>query len=233
MKIETLRPEEIERRSMAIIREELEKLGSLPPADCLEVVKRVIHATADFDYRQNLWFSPGAVQAGVEALKAGAWIVTDTNMARAGVNKAALERLGGRAICFMAEEEVAREAKARGETRAAVSMEAAARLDTGGAPLILAIGNAPTALIRAVKLIGEGRLSPALLIAAPVGFVHVTESKELAENAPCPRIIARGRKGGSTVAAAILNALLYQAGGQVAADGPYPAASPPYRLRQF
>ena len=211
MGIQIIRPQEIEARSMAIIQEELERLGELPPADRLPVIKRVIHTTADFDYRENLWFSDGAVQAGIQALRDGAWVVTDTNMARAGVNRSALERQGGRALCFMAEEEIARAAKERGETRAALSMEAAAALDTGGAPLILAIGNAPTALIRAVGLMGEGRLSPALLVAAPVGFVNVLESKVMAETAPCPRIIARGRKGGSTVAAAILNALLYQA----------------------
>ena len=211
MEIQIIRPQEIEARSMAIIQEELERLGELPPADRLPVIKRVIHTTADFDYRENLWFSDGAVQAGIQALRDGAWVVTDTNMARAGVNRSALERQGGRALCFMAEEEIAQAAKERGETRAALSMEAAAALDTGGAPLILAIGNAPTALIRAVGLMGEGRLSPALLVAAPVGFVNVLESKVMAETAPCPRIIARGRKGGSTVAAAILNALLYQA----------------------
>ncbi|MCI9508372.1 MAG: precorrin-8X methylmutase [Angelakisella sp.] len=211
MEIQIIRPQEIEARSMAIIQEELERLGELPPADRLPVIKRVIHTTADFDYRENLWFSDGAVQAGIQALRDGAWVVTDTNMARAGVNRSALERHGGRALCFMAEEEIAQAAKERGETRAALSMEAAAALDTGGAPLILAVGNAPTALIRAVELMGEGKLSPALLVAAPVGFVNVLESKGMAEAAPCPRIIARGRKGGSTVAAAILNALLYQA----------------------
>ena len=211
MEIQIIRPQEIEARSMAIIQEELERLGELPPADRLPVIKRVIHTTADFDYRENLWFSDGAVQAGIQALRDGAWVVTDTNMARAGVNRSALERLGGRALCFMAQEEIAQAAKERGETRAALSMEAAAALDAGGAPLILAVGNAPTALIRAVELMGEGKLSPALLVAAPLGFVNVLESKGMAETAPCPRIIARGRKGGSTVAAAILNALLYQA----------------------
>ena len=211
MEIQIIRPQEIEARSMAIIQEELERLGELPPADRLPVIKRVIHTTADFDYRENLWFSDGAVQAGIQALRDGAWVVTDTNLARAGVNRSALERLGGRALCFMAQEEIAQAAKERGETRAALSMEAAAALDAGGAPLILAVGNAPTALIRAVELMGEGKLSPALLVAAPVGFVNVLESKGMAETAPCPRIIARGRKGGSTVAAAILNALLYQA----------------------
>ena len=196
MTLERMGPEAIEGRSMEIIEKELGDMGPLPPADCLGVIKRVIHATADFDYRDSLFFSPGAVAAGVEAMKAG------------------LEKLGGRVLCFMAEEEIAQAAKERGTTRAAVSMEAAADLDTAGAPLVLAVGNAPTALIRAWELFQEGRLSPALVIAAPVGFVHVVESKELWRNAPCPRIIAQGRKGGSTVAAAILNALLYQAAGR-------------------
>ena len=208
MDIEFTRPEEIEGRSMAIIQRELEALGELPPADRLPVIKRVIHTTADFDYLDNLWFSPGAVEAGLAALRAGAWVITDTNMAKAGINKKALERLGGRVLCFMAEDEIAKTARERGETRAAVSMEAAAALDTGRAPLIIAIGNAPTALIRACRLMEEGKLKPALLIGAPVGFVNVVESKEMAEGAGCPRIIARGRKGGSTVAAAIVNALL-------------------------
>lgn len=214
MKIKHALPGDIERSSMAIIAGELAQRGVVLPPEREAVVKRVIHATADFDYRDSLFFSPGAVAAGVEAMKAGAWLVTDTNMAKAGVNKAALEKLGGRVLCFMAEEEIAQAAKERGTTRAAVSMEAAADLDTAGAPLVLAVGNAPTALIRAWELFQEGRLSPALVIAAPVGFVHVVESKELWRNAPCPRIIAQGRKGGSTVAAAILNALLYQAAGR-------------------
>ena len=211
MALQRVRPEEIEKRSMEIIRGELEGLGPLPPADRLPVVERVIHTTADFGFRESLFFSPGAVAAGVAALKKGAWVVTDTNMARAGVSQSALDRLGGQVRCFMAEPEVARAAKDRGETRATLSMVAAAALDTGGAPLILAIGNAPTALVRARQLLEEGTLSPALVIGAPVGFVNVVESKELWLDAPCPRIIARGRKGGSAVAAAIVNALLYQA----------------------
>lgn len=204
-------PGDIERTSMSIIAAELAERGIILPPEQEAVVKRVIHTTADFDFRDSLFFSPGAVAAGIAALKKGAWVVTDTNMARAGVSQTALDRLGGQVRCFMAEPEVARAAKDRGETRATLSMEAAAALDTGGAPLILAIGNAPTALVRARQLLEEGALSPALVIGAPVGFVNVVESKELWLDAPCPRIIARGRKGGSAVAAAIVNALLYQA----------------------
>lgn len=214
MALVRVRPEEIEKRSMEIIRGELERMGELPPADRLPIVMRVIHTTADFEFRDNLYFSPGAVAAGMAALAAGAWVVTDTNMAKAGVNKAALEQLGGEVRCFMADPEVKKAAAQRGETRAALSMEAAARLDTGGAPLVLAIGNAPTALARARQLLEKGELTPALVIGAPVGFVNVVESKELWLDAPCPRIIARGRKGGSAVAAAIVNALLYEATGR-------------------
>ena len=138
---------------------------------------------------------------------AGATVVTDTNMALAGISKPALQKLGGRALCLMADADVAREAKARGVTRATVSMEHAAKLD---GPLIFAIGNAPTALIRLHELIGEGAVKPALVIGVPVGFVNVVESKELFLGGDTPYIIARGRKGGSNVAAAIVNALLYQ-----------------------
>ena len=200
-----MKPADIEKRSFAIITEELG--GRTFPESVAEVVKRVIHTSADFDYADNLCFSPDAVEQAKAALEAGATIVTDTNMALAGISKATLAQLGGRAVCLMADEDVAREAKARGVTRATVSMEHAAKLD---GPLIFAIGNAPTALIRLHELIGEGAVSPALVIGVPVGFVNVVESKELFLGGDTPYIIARGRKGGSNVAAAIVNALLYQ-----------------------
>ena len=171
------------------------------------MVKRVIHTSADFDYADNLCFSPDAVEQAKAALEAGATIVTDTNMALAGISKPTLAKLGGKAVCLMADEAVVREAKERGVTRATVSMEHAAKLD---GPLIFAIGNAPTALIRLHELIEEGAVSPALVIGVPVGFVNVVESKELFLGGDTPYIIARGRKGGSNVAAAIVNALLYQ-----------------------
>ena len=212
MKVELQRvaPAEIEARSMEIIQLELGE-RTFPP-EILPVVKRVIHTTADFDYAGNLVFSPGAVEKGVAALKAGCALVTDTQMARAGVNKRVLEKFGGEALCFMSDPEVAAEAKARGVTRAAVSMERAARLDR---PLILALGNAPTALVRACELLEAGELRPALIIGVPVGFVNVVESKELLLTQDVPYIAARGRKGGSNVAAAICNALLYLASGNV------------------
>lgn len=200
-----MKPADIEKRSFAIITEELG--GRTFPEGVAEVVKRVIHTSADFDYADNLCFSPDAVEQAKAALEAGATIVTDTNMALAGISKPTLAKLGGRAVCLMADEAVAREAKARGVTRATVSVEHAAKLD---GPLIFAIGNAPTALIRLHELIEEGAVSPALVIGVPVGFVNVVESKELFLGGDTPYIIARGRKGGSNVAAAIVNALLYQ-----------------------
>ena len=200
-----MKPADIEKRSFAIITEELG--GRTFPDGIAEVVKRVIHTSADFDYADNLCFSPDAVEQAKAALEAGATIVTDTNMALAGISKPTLAKLGGKAVCLMADEDVAREARTRGVTRATVSMEHAAKLD---GPLIFAIGNAPTALIRLHELIGEGAVSPALVIVVPVGFVNVVESKELFIGGDTPYIIARGRKGGSNVAAAIVNALLYQ-----------------------
>lgn len=200
-----MKPADIEKRSFAIITEELG--GRTFPESVAEVVKRVIHTSADFDYADNLCFSPDAVEKAKAALEAGATIVTDTNMALAGISKGTLAKLGGKAVCLMADEDVAREAKERGVTRATVSMEHAAKLD---GPLIFAIGNAPTALIRLHELMEEGAVSPALVIGVPVGFVNVVESKELFIGGETPYIIARGRKGGSNVAAAIVNALLYQ-----------------------
>ena len=202
---ETIKPMDIEKRSFEII---TELLGDrkLDPENEL-VIKRAIHTTADFDYADNLVFSPHAVKIGIEALKSGCDIVTDTQMAKSGISKATLAKLGGEVYCFMSDPDVAAEAKERGVTRALVSMEKAAKL---GKPLIFAIGNAPTALIRIRELVDAGGLSPALVIGVPVGFVNVVESKELIIETDVPHIVARGRKGGSNVAAAIVNALLYQ-----------------------
>ena len=203
--IENIKPMDIEKRSFAII---TELLGDtvLDPENEL-VIKRVIHTSADFDYVQNLVFSEHAVQKGIEALKNGCDIVTDTQMARSGINKTILSKLGGEVHCFMSDPDVAAEAKARGITRAIVSMERAAKLPK---PCIFAIGNAPTALISLHEQIQAGKLNPALIIGVPVGFVNVVESKELIIGSEVPHIVARGRKGGSNVAAAICNAMLYQ-----------------------
>ncbi|MCI5752763.1 MAG: precorrin-8X methylmutase [Oscillospiraceae bacterium] len=208
MDIETLSPSDIERRSMEIIESEMGDTSRLSETEKL-VVKRVIHATADFDYLDNMRFSENAADIGLEALKNGAVIVTDTNMALSGISKPALKTLGCEAVCFMADEDVAAQAKASCMTRAAVSMDKAARL-FGGKNVIFAVGNAPTALIRIHELIGEGKLSPSLIIGVPVGFVNVVQSKELIMSGSTPYIVAAGRKGGSTVAAAVCNALLYQ-----------------------
>jgi len=199
-------PEDIERRSMELIGREL----PFPiPEENEAVVKRVIHATADFDFAENLVFSDGAVRLGVQAIKKGRSIVADTAMIMAGVNKRVLSGFGGRVYCFMSEPDVAEEAKRRGCTRAAVSMEKANDL---GLPLIYAIGNAPTALISLHELLEAGRLvRPELIIGVPVGFVNVVEAKELILRTDIPHLVARGRKGGSNVAAAICNALIYAA----------------------
>ena len=204
-------PGDIERTSMSIIAAELAERGIVLPPEQEAVVKRVIHTTADFDYANNLRFTPGAAELGQAALKRGVPIVTDTNMAKAGISKPSLEAFGCTLHCFMAEPEVARLARERGLTRAAVSMERAAQEYPGA---ILAVGNAPTALLRIAELMEEG-LRPALVIAVPVGFVNVVESKELlfaaCEIHSVTAIAAMGRKGGSNVAAAICNALLYAA----------------------
>ena len=203
--IEHIQPMDIEQRSFEIITELLGQ-RRLDPENEL-VIKRVIHTTADFEYADSLAFSEHAVQKGLDALRAGCDIVTDTQMAKAGINKTALTRLGGQVHCFISDPDVAREAKDRGITRAAVSMERTAGLEK---PCIFAIGNAPTALLTLRALLDEGRVSPALIIGVPVGFVNVVESKEQILTAGAPYIVARGRKGGSNVAAAICNALLYQ-----------------------
>ena len=203
--IENIKPMDIEKRSFEIITETLGDT-KLDPENEL-VIKRVIHTSADFDYVQNLVFSGHAVQKGIEALRGGCDIVTDTQMARSGINKTILGKLGGEVHCFMSDEDVAAEAKERGVTRAVVSMERAAKLPK---PCIFAIGNAPTALISLHEQMERGLLKPALVIGVPVGFVNVVESKELIISSDVPHIVARGRKGGSNVAAAICNAMLYQ-----------------------
>ncbi len=206
-KIEHLLPEEIEKRSFEIITEELRERGISLPAEQEMITKRVIHTSADFDYANTMVYSEDAVSIAKELLKNGADIVTDTNMARAGINKKALAELGGCAHCFMADEDVARLAKKRGVTRAVVSMEKAANIEK---PVIFAVGNAPTALIQLYEMMQGSRWRPAFVIGVPVGFVNVETAKELIMETEAPYIINRGRKGGSNVAAAICNALLYE-----------------------
>ena len=200
-------PADIERTSMKIITGELAQRGLDIPPENAPVVKRVIHTTADFDYAQTLHFTPGAVAAGIAAMHAGATIITDTNMALAGITKPGLAKLGGQALCFMADPAVAAAAKQAGTTRAVAAMQKAAAEYPGA---VLAVGNAPTALLTIAEKIENG-LRPALVIGVPVGFVNVVESKELIIGSDVPYIVARGRKGGSNVAAAICNALIYSA----------------------
>ena len=167
-------PADIERTSLSIITAELDAMGLTPPPETAAVVKRVIHTTADFDYARNLRFTPGAVAAGVAALQAAAPIVTDTNMALSGITKPGLARLGGTALCYMADPEVAALAKANGTTRAVASMQRAAAEHPGA---ILAVGNAPTALLTIADLIETAGLRPALVIGVPVGFVNVWKAR--------------------------------------------------------
>ncbi len=203
MNLEYVLPNEIEKRSFEIIESEL-------PYDIAEdikpVVMRAIHTTADFDYLENLCFSENVIARAIELLKNGAVIVTDTNMALSGINKTALAKLGCEAVCFMADSEVAEIAKQNGTTRAVASVDKAAKLNK---PVIYAVGNAPTALIRLCELIDSEKFRPELIIGCPVGFVNVVQSKEMIMERDVPFIVARGRKGGSNVAAAICNALMY------------------------
>lgn len=203
--IERIKPEQIEKKSFEII---TQFLGDRKLDEENElVIKRVIHTTADFDYVDNLVFSDKAVSKAMDALKNGCDIVTDTQMAKSGINKRVLEKLGGTVHCYISDDDVAEEAKKRGATRSYVSMEKASKL---GKRCIFAIGNAPTALVALDDLMKKGLIDPVLIIGVPVGFVNVVESKELIINSKADYIVAKGRKGGSNVAAAICNAMLYQ-----------------------
>ncbi len=204
-----LKPEEIEKESFRRIDRELKEKGITLQGPEADVIRRVIHTTADFDYADTMRFSEGAVEHLQELLKQGTLIVTDTNMAKAGINKKKLERTGGEVRCFMAEPDVALEAKERGVTRAHVSMERAAAL---GRPVIFAVGNAPTALLSILELTGKNGFRPAFIIGVPVGFVNVEYAKERILETDLPYIVNAGRKGGSNVAAAIVNAVLGQIG---------------------
>ena len=220
--LEQVLPADIEKRSFEIITEELGDKQFIPGTEA--VIKRCIHTSADFDYADNLVFSDHVVERAMDAIRRGASIVTDTQMAKSGINKKRLSQYGGEVYCFMSDEDVAEAAKQNGTTRAAACMDKAAALlgnsaennekadaDGKSSGLIFAIGNAPTALVRLHELVSEGRIDPELIIAAPVGFVNVVQSKELILSLKdTPYIVARGRKGGSSIAACICNALLYQ-----------------------
>jgi precorrin-8X/cobalt-precorrin-8 methylmutase len=209
--IEIINPGDIEKRSFEIIAGELKKMDIALPKEQKAITMRAIHTSADFDYARTLCYSENAVEKALELLKNGADIVTDTNMSLSGINKKALALLGGEAHCYMADEDVAKEAKKRGVTRASISMEKALDIDK---PVIWAIGNAPTALITLYEFMTKGIRKPDFIIGVPVGFVNVEAAKELFLDSDVPYIINRGRKGGSNIAAAICNALLY-----IARDG--------------
>ena len=206
MELEYVLPKDIERRSFEIIEAELGERKL--PEDIKPIVMRAIHTTADFDYYDNMYFSENAVSTALAAIKEGAVFVTDTNMAKAGINKAALARHGCTAECFMADSDVAAAAAEKGTTRAAASVDKASAI---GRPVIYAVGNAPTALVRLCEHTEQGTFVPRLVIGVPVGFVNVVQSKEMIIGSGIPCIAARGRKGGSSVAAAVCNALLYMA----------------------
>ena len=211
-KYEYVRPADIEKESMRIIEAELKERGIEIPEENMTVVKRVIHTSADFDYGTNLKFTDGAVRRAVEALREGdCTFITDTNMALSGISKPSLKKLSSQALCYMADEEIMKQAREEGTTRAYASMRRGAAEYPNG---IFISGNAPTALIALSEMIREG-LKPTLVIGVPVGFVNVVESKEelfeLCEEHDIPAIVAFGRKGGINVAASICNALLYSA----------------------
>ena len=197
-------PQAIEQESMRIIQEAIDSFGGYSGSpENLPVIKRVIHATADFDFLHTLYFSDGAVSQARKALTNHTPIITDTNMLMSGISK----RYGVKIICHVSDPETHEQAQARNTTRAVISIERSVQEYPSA---IFAIGNAPTALIRLCELIREGKTSPALVVGVPVGFVNVIEAKNmLAELTNTPRIIAHGRKGGTTVACAIINAILY------------------------
>lgn len=205
IELEQVLPKDIEKRSFEIITKELGDTKLIPGTE--PIVKRCIHTSADFDYARNLMFSENVVQKALDAIRQGACIVTDTQMGKSGINKKRLAKYGGEVFCFMSDEDVAQQAKQNGTTRAVASMDKAAKLDK---KLIYAIGNAPTALIRLYEQVEQGIIDPELIIGVPVGFVNVVQSKELILKLQhTPYIVARGRKGGSNIAACICNALIY------------------------
>jgi precorrin-8X/cobalt-precorrin-8 methylmutase len=209
------KPYDIEKTSLGIIADELAQRHVEVSQENLPVLMRVIHTTADFDYAENLVFSHGVAGTLKCALKQGCHIVTDTTMGMSGINKRALARLSCEVHCYMGDEDVAAAAVERGTTRAVASMEKASRLcRENGWRCIYAIGNAPTALMELCRQIRAGELDPVAVIGVPVGFVNVVESKEMLLGLDVPYIVARGRKGGSNVAAAICNALLYEVAGR-------------------
>lgn len=206
MKIENVKPAEIEKRSFEIITETLEENGMDIDERYAHIIKRCIHTSADFEYAHSMFFSEGVEEKIASVLKSGGYIVTDTRMAQSGINKKRIEEWGGQVLCFIGDDDVASEARERGLTRSYISMEKASRLDK---PVVFAIGNAPTALMAICDLVKEGRLKAEAVVGVPVGFVNVVASKKLLMESGIPCIVAKGRKGGSNIAASIINAIQY------------------------
>jgi len=204
----TARGRGIEDSSFAIIDAEV-GAHDFPPAEW-QVVRRVIHATADFEFKSLMRFSRDAIAAGVRALRAGCPVVVDVKMIAVGLNEERLASYGCKVHGFISDEDVIAEAKAKNSTRAIEAMKKAHRLGLLDGAIVL-VGNAPTALLETVRLVREEGAKPALVVGVPVGFVSAAESKEEVLGAGVPFIVARGRKGGSTIAVAILHALLYLA----------------------
>ncbi len=203
MMIETLKPQEIETRSFEIIDEEAGK-HAFSEAEW-NIVRRMIHTSADFDYMKSVKFHENSIETGIQAIRSGCNIITDTNMARSGIRKMDINGYGGDVMCLIAEDDVKKESKKTGKTRAVISVEKSVALMKGG---IYVVGNAPTALIRLSELINDGTIEPALVIGLPVGFVNTVESKEMLINTDFPFITNVGRKGGSNIAASVVNALI-------------------------
>ncbi len=204
-RIEHVSPSDIEKRSFEIIADELNNMGIVLDVEEDKITRRCIHTSADFEYAKTMYYSEGAIDRALYLIRSGCRIVTDTNMALTGINKKRLEKYGCKCSCFMADDDVAETASKLKVTRAAVSMEKAAEI---GEPTIFAIGNAPTALIKLREMYYEGIYVPALIIGVPVGFVNVEAAKEMIIETDIPCIVNRGRKGGSNIAAAIVNALV-------------------------
>lgn len=200
--LQPIAPQDIEAESFRIIERELGPTGFTPEE--FAVVRRCIHATGDFTFAENMRFHPQAINAGLAAIRAGKNILVDVNMAASGISSGLLTRFGGRVICRVAEPETAAMAKANGTTRSDAAMSRSVADNIG----IVAVGNAPTALLKVMELIDRGLFAPDLIIGVPVGFVNASESKEILVQQSYPFITALGRKGGTPVAVAAVNALL-------------------------
>ncbi|MHB8917946.1 MAG: precorrin-8X methylmutase [Desulfocucumaceae bacterium] len=202
-----LNPREIERKSMSIIEESLPQLGNMPSPE-REIIKRVIHTTGDLGCISMVSISPGAVEAGLAAIRSGRPVLTDVNMLRAGLISDRMNRYGVKAFCLISDPEVVLESRQEGITRAMAAMRRGAASAEGG---IIAVGNAPTALFELCRMIRDGEARPALVVGTPVGFVGAAESKEMLMETGVNHITMPGTRGGSTVAASIVNALLLMA----------------------